>query len=394
MSDLEKELSEIADRLERLYETSVSNPAIQGPMHAIEQGVTIIGRAWSGSWVGDLSRVYYRNFMTPPLGERFDMKAGLPKLLDGRGVEVSVPNKNWRLYEARDVEEKIVEITLGASLEYALVAAARANEVFEEGRAEALSILAVVLEARDDLFLAEIRDAVAKTAIVSIEERVRRRAPWKKEELQAADLRSVKEGIQMPPHVGKLLDLDGIDAAFEACRVLGRILKRGGSHLRRVNSSGKKAAKAIDGARVFVGHGHSPAWLELKIFISERLGLPVEEFNRVPAAGASNKERLSEMLDASAMAFLILTGEDEQAGGRVHARQNVVHEVGLFQGRYGFNRAIILLEEGCESFSNLDGLVYIPFPKDRISAAFEEIRRVVEREGLVLPLGITGSNRP
>lgn len=100
------------------------------------------------------------------------------------------------------------------------------------------------------------------------------------------------------------------------------------------------------------------------------------------------------MLDASAMAFLILTGEDEQAGGRVHARQNVVHEVGLFQGRYGFNRAIILLEEGCESFSNLDGLVYIPFPKDRISAAFEEIRRVVEREGLVLPLGITGSNRP
>jgi predicted nucleotide-binding protein len=67
----------------------------------------------------------------------------------------------------------------------------------------------------------------------------------------------------------------------------------------------------------------------------------------------------------------------------IHARQNVVHEVGLFQGRLGPKKAIILLEEGCSEFSNIIGLMQIRFPKNRISAAFEEIRRVLEREKII-----------
>ena len=46
-----------------------------------------------------------------------------------------------------------------------------------------------------------------------------------------------------------------------------------------------------------------------------------------------------------------------------------MHEAGLFQGRLGFTRAIIMLEEGCEEFSNIEGLGQIRF----------------EREGLVEP---------
>lgn len=56
------------------------------------------------------------------------------------------------------------------------------------------------------------------------------------------------------------------------------------------------------------------------------------------------------MLHASAIAFLVMTGEDELKGGKVHARMNVIHEAGLFQGRLGFTKAIVLLEEGCEEF--------------------------------------------
>ncbi len=91
------------------------------------------------------------------------------------------------------------------------------------------------------------------------------------------------------------------------------------------------------------------------------------------------------MLDASAIAFLVLTAEDEQADGSLSARQNVIHEAGLFQGRLGFMRAIVLLEEGCEEFSNIQGLGQIRFPTGRISAAFEEVRQVLEREGFLSP---------
>jgi predicted nucleotide-binding protein len=111
--------------------------------------------------------------------------------------------------------------------------------------------------------------------------------------------------------------------------------------------------------------------------------LPCDEFNRVPVAGVTTIARLMQMLDDAAIAFLIMTAEDEQAGGKVHARMNVIHEAGLFQGRLGFERAIIMLEEGCEEFSNVHGLGQIRFPKGKISDAFEEVRRVLEREGLI-----------
>jgi predicted nucleotide-binding protein len=89
------------------------------------------------------------------------------------------------------------------------------------------------------------------------------------------------------------------------------------------------------------------------------------------------------MLDAAVIAFLLVTGEDELKDGTMQARMNVVHEAGLFQGRLGFTKAIILLEEGCEEFSNIQGLGQIRFPKGNIQAAFEEIRRVLEREEIL-----------
>jgi len=89
------------------------------------------------------------------------------------------------------------------------------------------------------------------------------------------------------------------------------------------------------------------------------------------------------MLDEAAIAFLVMTAEDEQADGKHHARQNVIHEAGLFQGRLGFERAILLLEEGCEEFSNVQGLGQIRFPRGKIASIFEDIRLILEREGLI-----------
>ena len=134
--------------------------------------------------------------------------------------------------------------------------------------------------------------------------------------------------------------------------------------------------------KIFIGHGHSLVWRELKDFIVETLGLEYEEFNRISSAGTATSDRLKEMLEVSCMAFLIMTGEDEQVDGSLRARNNVIHEVGLFQGKLGFERAIILLEEDCEDFSNIHGITYIRFPKGNIRAAFEDIRDVLKRESI------------
>ena len=137
------------------------------------------------------------------------------------------------------------------------------------------------------------------------------------------------------------------------------------------------------GGRVFIGHGRSLQWRVLKDFVEGDLELEIEEFNRVPTAGVSTIDRLTEMLANTSFGFIVMTAEDEHADGSHHARENVVHEAGLFQGRLGFHRAIILIEDACNEFSNVHGLGQIRFPTGQIEATFEEVRRVLRREGLI-----------
>lgn len=151
----------------------------------------------------------------------------------------------------------------------------------------------------------------------------------------------------------------------------------------RLEKAGREMHTPYRRTRIFIGHGRSPLWREFKDFIEDRLGLLSDQFNRESAAGLPTSDRLWQMMSESMFAFLIMTAEEEHLNNEVHARPNVIHELGLFQGHLGFPRAIILLEEGCAEFTNIVGLTQIRFPRDDISARFEEVRRVLEREGLV-----------
>jgi predicted nucleotide-binding protein len=86
------------------------------------------------------------------------------------------------------------------------------------------------------------------------------------------------------------------------------------------------------------------------------------------------------MLGSSTFALLVMTAEDETADGDARARQNVVHEAGLFQGKLGFNRAIAVVENGVEVFSNLDGVQQIRYDKGNVRSTFGEILATLRRE--------------
>lgn len=133
---------------------------------------------------------------------------------------------------------------------------------------------------------------------------------------------------------------------------------------------------------IFIGHGRSGLWKDLRDYIRDDLNLPhVHTFETKAIPGDVISEQLAELLKVTNFAFLLLTGEDEAADHTMHPRENVIHEVGLFQGRHGFKRAVILLEEGCERFTNLDGQIYIPFPKGNINGAFDKVWRVLKANG-------------
>jgi predicted nucleotide-binding protein len=132
--------------------------------------------------------------------------------------------------------------------------------------------------------------------------------------------------------------------------------------------------------KVFIGHGQDPQWKDLKDHLHEKHGYSIEAYETGSRAGHSIRDVLEDMLDESSFALLVMTGEDEDKEGKLHARENVIHETGLFQGSLGFSRAIVLLEEGTEEFSNLAGIQQIRFAKGKIKEAFGDVLAVLKRE--------------
>ena len=131
---------------------------------------------------------------------------------------------------------------------------------------------------------------------------------------------------------------------------------------------------------VFIGHGRNLIWARLQIFLEHDLGLRTVNYESESRVGESIVPILKKMLDEATFAVLLLTAEDETSAGEKRARQNVIHEVGLFQGRLGFEKVVLLMQEGIEEFSNVAGLQYISFAGDNINQTFYELRRALERE--------------
>lgn len=131
---------------------------------------------------------------------------------------------------------------------------------------------------------------------------------------------------------------------------------------------------------VFIGHGQSALWRVLKDHLQDQHKIEVIAYETGAIAGYSVKDNLEKMVQKSSFALLILTGEDEQKDGTLRARQNVVHEAGLFQGRLGFSRAIMIVEEGVEDFSNISGIHQIRFSKGNIKETFGDILATLQRE--------------
>lgn len=131
---------------------------------------------------------------------------------------------------------------------------------------------------------------------------------------------------------------------------------------------------------IFIGHGHSESWRDLKDHLHEQHGYSVEAYETGARAGHAIRDIIQDMMSKSAFALLVLTCDDPVGDDKYRARQNVIHEAGLFQGHLGFSRTIILLEDGVEDFSNIAGIHQVRFSKGKIKETFGDVLATVRRE--------------
>jgi predicted nucleotide-binding protein len=365
------ELRAIAQRLQVL-EGSIKKPKYQKIFDAIESATTAVGNAWGGSWVGYESRIYYEGLVTPPPGTYF--KSGysqLNSMMNSSGI--------WLEYRKGLVEEEIYKRAKNPNLSTIRRLSQNIDESFDKEKENLIAVLRGLASTSTDVYFNTLLGEAEEVKVLSQREFI---SAFRPKQIVASQLSpATSQGVQTPPHIMVITDLLAMQAPALACGSLAKVARNAYSHIERTQER-QRANNAV-GTKIFIGHGRSTCWKDLRDFIRDRLYLPWDEFNRVPIAGITNISRLKEMLDDAAFAFVVMTAEDEQADGKIRARMNVIHEAGLFQGRLGFAKAIVLLEDGCEEFSNIAGLGYIHFSKGNISETFEKVREVLEREEVI-----------
>jgi predicted nucleotide-binding protein len=132
--------------------------------------------------------------------------------------------------------------------------------------------------------------------------------------------------------------------------------------------------------KIFIGHGRSVQWRDLKDHLTDKHGYQVVAYEVGARAGHTIRDILDEMLAQSSFALLVMTGEDSTGDGQVRARQNIVHELGLFQGKLGFARAIVVVEHDAELFSNIDGVQQLRFNRGNIAEVYGDVLATLYRE--------------
>ncbi|MHA6719158.1 TIR domain-containing protein [Sphingomonas sp. RS6] len=352
------------------FEASIS----QDKIVKLTEVCAAIQDAWSGSNLGYHANVYYRELNPPPAGAKFSPEWGLERHFG--------PSSHPGFEEFQPLEVKN-EINRRAGVSPNDFDRPCRNLLKQFGalRRDIISILTIVTEVNSDDFINESLSEIKGLQPLSADSARTMLHPSGRK--ISRDTLAISQGTRLAPHQEVWADALSISSLVDHAERLMELSRQCAAHLARRESFKSPVHTPGSGQTIFIGHGRSPVWRELKDFIKDTLRLDVEEFGRVSTAGISTTARLSEMLSNASFAFLIMTAEDETGDGKRVARQNVIHEVGLFQGKLGNERAIVLLEDGCEEFTNIVGLGQIRFPANRISAVFEDIRAVLRRENLL-----------
>ena len=179
------------------------------------------------------------------------------------------------------------------------------------------------------------------------------------------------EAVMISSREGRMTSL--VDQAYQ-CGAR-RFLDKSDSHFYSNLLSIIEEVKKEMSDSIFISHGHADLLkYQLKDFVREKLGKTAVVLSEQLNNGMTIVEKLEAASEKCNKAIILLTKDDEMADGRMRGRQNVIHEIGFFQGKYGRRNVVLLCEEGVESFSNISGIVYIKFNRDHFPEVFEPLR--------------------
>jgi hypothetical protein len=150
-----------------------------------------------------------------------------------------------------------------------------------------------------------------------------------------------------------------------------------------LRSDGRPHRTSSPPAGVFIAHNDDAQWDVVHRFLEQECGVAVYSLS-LDVPGEELADQMRRYLSRCGFAVCVLSASSG-AGADRHADHSVVHQAGILQGRYGFARVAMLVEEGCEMFSNVAGLIRFDFRAGHVETTFWQLERMLRREGLRPP---------
>lgn len=222
-----EEFLQIADYLDS-FEERVANPKIQIPLERLENATRAIGKAWSGSWIGYQSRVYYENFEPPPPGAHFSQEWGFIETSYLRST-----SGRWKEFTEEQVRNAIYKLAANPDLTNAQQLAEEAKKTFGDKKQEVLSLLSINKENGSDGFLNTLEEELKKMKIILESDIISGLMP--SGSLMSRDSLAVTQGLHTPPHIIVLAEIVAIKQPVDVCLKLSALSRKAGSHLIRLS---------------------------------------------------------------------------------------------------------------------------------------------------------------
>ncbi|MGA8695795.1 MAG: hypothetical protein WB689_18510, partial [Xanthobacteraceae bacterium] len=261
----EAELLEIADRLTNLVASSQPDETDKR-LNPLMDAANQIARSWSRSNLGYQASVYYAGFQEPPAGAHFSSEWGFAQLQSIRAT-----TGDWREYRDDDVIDEIFKRAGRPKVVDLVSLGTKLRDEFSDAKEGVVSILTAELASTNDGYLKRKLDEASAIEIFGEDEFRHTMLP--SGQIISRDSLAIGQGLRVAPHQSVMATIAAIKAPIDVCKKLSDVARQAGSHLRRIQAQQKKTDQLV-GTNVFIGHGQSLLWRELKDFVHDRLGLP------------------------------------------------------------------------------------------------------------------------
>ena len=267
-----KEIYEIIDSFKNCLE-QYENSSIENNIKKITSVTNNFNKSWSTSWIGYQASVYYRNFEIPLPGDYFSTEWGFQEAFSNPTTE------NWVEYSFDTV---VNEIKRRAGLSNEEIrefddAAKKIRVIYNDTKKEFIDLVEINFYKTKEPYLEKILNDTTNIKIFTQDDILKSRMP---KQFMTRDNIASSQGPRYPPHISYesyFLSLLAIKQALQ------KALDQANKYFIYFNDKKLNSYdKAEMSNKVFIGHGRSVIWKELKDFLEDRLNLEWEEFNREP----------------------------------------------------------------------------------------------------------------